>query len=126
MHEPHQKDWPDYNNYVRYTTWRCLLIDYLEREQDPEARIFLAQYVQKHGDDMIKELESQKAMHSGYVQMTSAYKGRTPVKPDYDALLSDLQKSISKVNDTLLQEMLIATRPDEHEQRKRMVPEDAQ
>lgn len=123
MHEPHQKDWPAYNNYVRYTTWRCLLIDYLEREQDPDARQFLAQYVQKHGDEVIKEVERQKSMHNSYMEHTSGYGKRTAITPDYDALLSDLEKSISNFNDRLLQNVLNSTRSDENEQRKRVAAE---
>ena len=126
LHEPHQKDNPNYNDYVRYNTWRYLLIDYLEREQDPDAKKFLTQFVHKNGDEMIKELEQQKNMYGSYSILTSPYKRGSPMKPDYDALLVDLKNCVSKNRDYIQSGALVEKSPSETEQRKRTASDDVQ
>lgn len=126
MHEPNQGDRPEYNRYVRCNTWRWLLLDYLDREQDPEAKAFLWQFVEKHGAEMIKALEHQKCSDVRNGPLTSPYSPGTSRQPDYDALLADLKKRVSESKGRVLGESSAEIQPLQSDQRKRKAPEDAQ
>jgi ubiquitin-conjugating enzyme E2 Z len=94
LHEPRQKDSPMFNDYVRCHTWRWLLLDYFDREQDADAKEFLLQYVRQHGAEMVAELERQKLVYGGARSFTSSYKPSVLRRPDYDALLSSLKSYV--------------------------------
>lgn len=64
-HEPNQRDNPAFNDYVRYATWRWLLLDYLDRETNPAARRWLRRYVRRHGSEMLAELRRQARAAEG-------------------------------------------------------------
>ena len=99
-HEPHQADRPQFSAYVRYHSWRWLLLDYLERERDGEAKAWLEKYVSKHGRDMIAELEGQKRearASTGATTMASPYAPQARHAVDYDRLLADLKGRIPRV-----------------------------
>lgn len=97
LHEPHQRDNPAFNDYVRYNTWRWLLLDYLDTERDPDFKAFFQHYLRQHGAEMIAELERQKLAHGGGRELTSPYKrGARPQKPDYNTLLLDLRSLVAQ------------------------------
>lgn len=107
-HEPNQRDNPAFNKYVRYTTWRWLLLDYLQHETDPAARIWLRRYLRRNGPEMLTELRRQ-AQHcepeaavpvaaraprplAGQDKLLhSPYRRSEPISPDYARLLEDLE-----------------------------------
>lgn len=62
LHEPNQQDYPRFNEYVRYTTWRWLLLDSLEHETNPAARAWLRRWVRRNGREMLIELRRQARM----------------------------------------------------------------
>lgn len=33
-----QEDHPEYNELVRFASWRCLLLDYLDKEPHPDTK----------------------------------------------------------------------------------------
>lgn len=61
LHEPGCRDNPAYNDFVRYTTWSWLLLDYVEREAHPKAKAWLQKYVSENSEKMIAELSRQQA-----------------------------------------------------------------
>lgn len=99
------------------------MLDYFEREQDPDAKKFLAQIVRKHGDEMIKELERQKMIYGNYTTFTSPYRRGSLTRADYDALIRDLKSCISQYKDLAPSEESVEIRSLETEQRKRMAPD---
>ena len=98
LHEPRQSDNPMFNDYVHCNTWRWLLLDYLDREQDPDAKEFLLQYVRQHGAEMVEELERQKRVHGGAQTLTSPYVRGVQRRSDYDALLSSLKNYVRQIS----------------------------
>ena len=90
LHEPHQRDNPAFNDYVLYTTWQSLLLDYLQYERDPKLLKFMKTYVSEHGEEMLGDLEAQHRKHSGARMFHSAY-SRQSVPVDYPALVGKLQ-----------------------------------
>ena len=95
LHEPKQSDNPAFNRYVRYNTWRWLLLEYLDHERDSDAKAFLQQYIQQHGTDMVAELERQRLAEQYCGQLTSPYmRGRSQI-PDYDTLLRNLRTLVA-------------------------------
>ena len=119
MHEPHQGDNPQFNAFVRHNSWRWLLLDYLDREEDAQAKDFLQQYLRNHGDNMIKELENQKLDNAGTKALTSPYKRGSSTKPDYEALLRDLKWHVSQNSGHVLGQSPKAPQPPEGDQNKR-------
>lgn len=100
LHEPNQSDRPEFNNYVRYHSWRWLLLDYLERETDAEAKAWLEKYMMKYGSDMIVELERQRDMMRSAGQgsgMSSPYAVRAQHVVDCSRLLADLKMRIPRM-----------------------------
>lgn len=95
LHEPGQQNNEAFNAYVRYNTWRWLLLDYLDREKDSPALAFLQNHLRQSGAAMIAELEAAKAAHRYNIYMASPYAlySRNLVF-DYNKLLSDLKARI--------------------------------
>ena len=122
LHEPKQRDRPDFNHYVQYNTWRWLLLDYLERESDADAKAFLQDHIRQHGAKMIAELERQKATKGATAYVHSPYAVKTQQMVDYARLLSDMRKTVSQYGTPLGQ---IPSRPEflESLQRKRTAEE---
>lgn len=94
MHEPGQADRPDFNAYVRHQGWRWLLLDYLERETDADAKIWLEGHLRKNGKGMIAELERQKEQARSGQTMSSPYAGGRQTVMDFERLLTELKDRI--------------------------------
>lgn len=99
-HEPGQKDHPEYSEFVRYTTWRWLLLDYLEKETHPGAKAWLQKYVVKKADKMMDELLRQQALPGPASSSTTRktvscrpYNAKEVVV-DYPLLIQQLQNAI--------------------------------
>lgn len=99
-HEPSQGNNPDFNRFVEYATWRCLLLDYLARETDPTAKAWLDGYVRRNGQGMLRELSKQQQAAKGNKQMSlkSPYGPQHTVHVDYPALVNDLKAAVSAVH----------------------------
>lgn len=99
-HEPGQQHHPEYSEFVRYTTWRWLLLDYLEKETHPGAKAWLQKYVAKKGDKMMEELLRQQALPGPLPARTTrkAVSARPynhkEVAVDYPLLIQQLQSAI--------------------------------
>ncbi|POS70414.1 ubiquitin-conjugating enzyme [Diaporthe helianthi] len=100
-HEPGQNDNPNFNRLVEYTTWRCLLLDYLAKETDPAAKAWLDKYVHKNGQAMLRELSKlqEAAAINKLKTVRSPYASHLPdiVTVDYPAMIKDVQAAISAV-----------------------------
>lgn len=98
-HEPGQTNNPDFNRFVQYSTWKCLLLDYLARETDPTAKAWLDNYVRKNGQEMLRELSRQqqaadinklKSLKSPYM-----HGPQQTIHLDYPALIKNLKAAVS-------------------------------
>jgi ubiquitin-conjugating enzyme E2 Z len=90
-HEPNQRDNPNFNQYVQYTGWKSLLLDYVNNEGNPAAKAFLERHISQNGSKMINGLERQASANRGLVQLTSPYGvGRNTMSVNYEILLQDV------------------------------------
>ncbi|EMR66201.1 putative ubiquitin-conjugating enzyme e2z protein [Eutypa lata UCREL1] len=90
-HEPGCKDNPQFNQFVEYSTWQCLLLDYLRKETSEPAKEFLQKHLRERGSRMMDELRRQQAANSQVKQFTSPYRrGLSNTKPEYPRLIQDL------------------------------------
>lgn len=90
-HEPKQKDNLAFNQYVQYTSWKSLLIDYVNNEHDAAARAFLEKHISQNGTNMINELQRQARENHGLTQLSSPYGGgRNSMLVNYEKLLQDV------------------------------------
>lgn len=105
-HEPGQKDHPEFNAFVQYTTWKCLLLDYLERETEPAAKTWLQKYIRQNGQDMLSDLARQHRENAKKRLFSCPYKS-APVLSDYPNLIKALQTLVSKYQPRPIEE----TRP---------------
>lgn len=62
LHEPGGHDDPEYNEYVRYTSWRWLLLDHLSHETNPRAKAWLQAWLVQNADRMRTEIQRQHAI----------------------------------------------------------------
>lgn len=122
LHEPGQKDHPGFNDYVRYTTWRWLLLDYVDRETDPAACAWLQCYLRRHGPEMLGELRRQArvataaaagspdtlgCLRTPYKTSSSSSSSSSslplslslppPVRPDYNDVIGRLEAVVKAV-----------------------------
>lgn len=94
-HEPGCSDHPEFNKYVQYSTWRCLLLDYLERETVEPAKAFLQKHLRDQGAKMLQEVRRQEKANSTLTQFINPYiYGRPLPTPDYPGLIRDLTAAI--------------------------------
>lgn len=96
-HEPRGDSNPDFNRFVEYSTWKCLLLDYLARETNPAAKAWLDRYVHKNGQAMLRELsKQQQAANANKLKAVKCPYGLRPtIHVDYPALINDLKAVIS-------------------------------
>lgn len=99
-HEPSQANNPEFNRFVQYSTWKCLLLDYLAKETDPMAKAWLDSYVRRHGQEMLCELLKQQQAANINKQRTlrSPYNPQQTIHVDYPALIDDLKAAVSAVH----------------------------
>ncbi|MCJ1479414.1 hypothetical protein MMC13_008099 [Lambiella insularis] len=72
-HEPHQADNTDFNQYVQYTSWKSLLLDYVNNESDAVAKAFLEKHISQNGPDIIHELKRQTIENTELKHLISPY-----------------------------------------------------
>lgn len=97
-HEPDQDNNPEFNRFVQYSTWKCLLLDYLAKETDPTAKALLDSYIRKNGQEMLRELSKQQAANAKMKTLRSPYdSNQTTVQVDYAALINTLRAAVSAV-----------------------------
>lgn len=94
-HEPGGRDDPSYNKYVQYVTWRFLLLDYLEREANAPARIFLERHMRENGGAMLQQLTMQQQRIKSRCTLRSRY-GGPKTETDFARLRSDVERHISR------------------------------
>ncbi|KAK7743181.1 hypothetical protein SLS53_004266 [Cytospora paraplurivora] len=95
-HEPGKGNNPEFNAFVQYTTWKCLLLDYLSREADLAAKSWLHTFVRQHGQEMLRDVARQHAANAKRTQFSCPYKGAR-VPADYPNLIRALQALVSEV-----------------------------
>lgn len=93
-HEPGQVDNPEFNAFVQYSTWKCLLLDYLDRETEPAARSWLQRYICRNGQDMLRDLAQQHATNARRTHFSCPYK-KVRVHADYPYLTRAVQALVS-------------------------------
>lgn len=98
-HEPGKNNSPDFNRFVEYSTWKSLLLDYLAKETDPAAKAWLARYVQKNGQAMLRELSKQQQAADINKQkgLKCPYSPQQTIHVDYPALIDDLKAAMLAV-----------------------------
>lgn len=90
-HEPGHGNDPQFNKFVEYSTWRCLLLDYIQRETSAPAKEFLQKHLRERGSRIMDELRRQQAANSQVNHFTSPYRrGSSEMKPEYPRLIQDL------------------------------------
>lgn len=96
-HEPAQQNNPEFNRYVQYSTWKCLLLDYLAKETDPTALVWLRRYVRENGQEMLRELSKQQQAANVTKQKTlrSLYGEKHVIQVDYPALINQLKAAVA-------------------------------
>lgn len=102
MHEPEQKDHPEYSEFVRYTTWHWLLLDYLEKETHPAAKAWLQKYIAGRADKMMDELLRQQALalvgpapwHTAREKVSARPYDKKELPVEYPLLIQQLQTAI--------------------------------
>lgn len=104
VHEPHQRDDRAFNEYVRYCTWKWLLLDYIENETNPAAKDWLRRHVRRNGREMLLELRRQQRAWEGGGEgvpnsrvdrdraLHTPYRRLHPVMPHYDRLCEMMEK----------------------------------
>ena len=100
-HEPNQSDNPNFNQYVQYTTWQSLLIDYVNNERDTVAKAFLEKHISQNGTAIIDELKDQAKANARLKQLVSPYRQyggnrREPPKVNYVGLLKEVVKLVDQ------------------------------
>lgn len=105
MHEPSAPDSPDFNAYVRYHGWKWLLLDYLERETDADAKKWLEAHLRKSGKEMVAELERQREQGRYGQILSSPYAGGRQHVVDYNRLLSELKSRIPRAPEPVEDEL---------------------
>lgn len=109
-HEPGKGDNPEFNAFVQYTTWKSLLLDYLEREAEPAAKSWLQKYVRQNGQDMLRDLARQHAANARRIQFSCPYKN-VRVQADYPKLTRSLQALVSAFQPKPVEEMASRSSP---------------
>ncbi|MCJ1261063.1 hypothetical protein MMC22_000927 [Lobaria immixta] len=100
-HEPKQNDNPNFNQYVQYTTWQSLLLDYVKNEGDVVAKAFLEKHISQNGSNIIDELKRQANANARLKQLVSPYsqycgnRNETP-KVNYETLLKEVVKLVDQ------------------------------
>ena len=98
-HEPSQINNPEFNRFVQYSTWKCLLLDYLAKETEPTAKAWLDSYVRKNGQEMLRELSKQQAANINKKKsLESPYNRNQTINVNYPALINDLKAAVSAVH----------------------------
>jgi hypothetical protein len=112
-HEPHQSDNPGFNKYVQYTTWKSLLLDYVNNERDPAAKAFLQRHISKSGTNMIHELQRQAKASNGFKQLRSPYGDTANV--NYERTIQDVIRLVDECRtaEAARQALLAPPRPQQ-------------
>jgi len=98
MNEPGQQDSKTYNDYVRYTTWRWLLLDYIDSETDVSSKMFLQSYLKEQGPRIWQQLQNDKKAMGSAKSVTSFYRGPGQSEAvDWTKLENDVRSAILKV-----------------------------
>ncbi|KXJ90544.1 ubiquitin-conjugating enzyme/RWD-like protein [Microdochium bolleyi] len=96
-HEPNQHDNPNFNKYVEYSSWKCMLFDYLSRAPDADSKAFITRHIRDNADAMRAALKAQASKNKLLKQLTTPYSGSSGAKPtvDYPNLITNLEAAIA-------------------------------
>ncbi|KAI0446477.1 UBC-like protein [Xylaria telfairii] len=97
-HEPDCGNYPEYNMFVQFTTWRSLLLDHLQYETYEPAKPFLKDFVRAHSTGIMGDIYHEHHLNKDVIIMTNPYSDWTFV-PDYDRLVEDLKTAVQKAMD---------------------------
>ena len=111
-HEPNQRDNPSFNQYVQYASWKCLLLDYFNKERNPTASEFLQKHITKNGVNIISEIQQQAKANPGSKHLTSPYSQTTKV--NYESTLHDVIKLVEQCRTLEQRRLAILAPPPEN------------
>ncbi|KAI0456305.1 UBC-like protein [Xylaria acuta] len=97
-HEPNCGNNPGYNKFVQFTTWRALLLDYIQHEDCEPAKAFLKDFVRARSTGIMGDIFHQQLKNKDVVTMSNPYSDWT-FTPDYDRLIDDLKAAIKNAMD---------------------------
>ncbi|KAJ1325521.1 ubiquitin-conjugating enzyme E2 Z [Microdochium nivale] len=96
-HEPNQRDNPNFNTFVEYSSWTCMLLDYLSRAPVADSRAFITRHIRDNSEAMKAALAAQALKNKNVKQLISPYSRASGAKPvvDYPKLIADLEAAIA-------------------------------
>ncbi|KAI8955573.1 UBC-like protein [Xylaria longipes] len=97
-HEPGCGNNPEYNKFVRFTTWRSLLLDHLQHEDNEPCKTFVKNYIRAHAAGIMGDIYHEQNTNREVVIMFNPYSEWSFV-PDYDCLIKDLRNMIKNAMD---------------------------
>ncbi|KAI1751830.1 UBC-like protein [Xylaria castorea] len=97
-HEPNCGNNPKYNKFVQFTTWRALLLDHLQHEDNEQSKAFLKDFVRAHSTGIMGDIFHEKDTNKDIVIMSNPYSDWS-FAPDYDRLIEDLKAAIKTAMD---------------------------
>ena len=117
-HEPNQRDNPNFNQYVQYTTWQSLLLDHVKNERDDVAKAFLEKHISQTGKDIIDELKRQAHANANanLTHLVSPYRqyggsrSEAP-KVNYEDLLKEVVKLVDQCTTAEAGRQAVLVRP---------------
>lgn len=115
-HEPKQSDNLNFNQYVQYTTWQSLLLDYVKNEGDAVAKAFLEKHISQNGPNIIDELKRQANANTRLKQLVSPYsqyggnRNEAP-KVNYEGLLKEVVKLVDQCKTAEASRQAVLARP---------------
>lgn len=120
MHEPNQPDNPNFTKYVQYATWKCLLLDYVERAENEKARNWLEDQIHMQRDSIRAALRIQQTVNATLSVFQSPYnRGRGTLqmsRPDYAGLIVKLEGCVASASAAVAART--ATREEEERQKQ--------
>ncbi|KAI1129189.1 UBC-like protein [Nemania abortiva] len=84
----------NYNTFVRYVTWRVLLLDYFRHETHEPARRFLKSFIRERAARMMEDFFTEREINK-HTSTFVCILTRSSERADYDGLLRHLRAAIA-------------------------------
>jgi ubiquitin-conjugating enzyme E2 Z len=93
-HEPGCGDHPQYNRFVEFTTWRALLIDYMDHEHTEAGKNFLKNFIRERSAGIMGDIFAQKEANKDELVFSNPY-SEWEFRPNYTQIIEDLRALIA-------------------------------